>query len=144
MPQATEVISLGCRLRQPQARQLLIKWLCDYLSTSLTFIIANLGKKKKVNVHLCLPLYISCLFCFPSGPPSPRPFFGVVPSAYNQSSFQPLSLYFDMSAQWLMGLLEPWYNTITFSIFLSMVTDKPQSLILCPLMVMVIPSGIKF
>lgn len=35
-----------------------------------------------------------------------------------------------------MGLLESWYNTITFSIFLSMVTRdiKPHSFILCPCM----------
>lgn len=38
--------------------------------------------------------------------------------------FSVLSLYFDMSAQWLMGFLESWYNTITFSIFLSTLTTR--------------------
>lgn len=97
MPLGSEVISIGCCRRQPQARQLLINWLCEYLSTSLTFIIANLSEKinkskKKGNVHLCLPLHISCLPCFPSGPPIPRSYFRLPPSNCNQSSSQ-LLLY---------------------------------------------------
>lgn len=102
MPQASEVISLGCCLRQPQARHLLINWLCEYLSTSLTFIIANLGKKKtkkQVNVHLCLPLCISCFVLLPFWATQSLVIFRPCSIRLQPVNFSALSLYFDMSAQ---------------------------------------------
>lgn len=47
IPPASGVIRPGCCRQRPQTRQLLINWLCGYLSTSLTFIIANLWEINK-------------------------------------------------------------------------------------------------